>query len=153
MPQPSAEHQKLSRLVGTWEGEETLSPSPWGPGGPARGRNHNQFVCDGFFVTQDYVEEKDGGTVFRGHGVFGYDTQQGQYTWYWVDSMGMPPAAATRGRWEGDVLVFQQQQGAFHGRYTYRFEGKDQLHFKIENSKDGESWTQMMEGHYRRMST
>src|SRR5262245_25918319 len=87
MPQPTDEHKKLHALVGDWEGEEKLSPSPWGPGGVAFGRYTHRLGCDGFFVLQDYVEEKDGRTVFRGHGVYGWDAAEKSYIWYWVDSM------------------------------------------------------------------
>jgi hypothetical protein len=60
MPQASEAHKKLHVLVGDWEGEEQLSPSPWGPGGPAFGRNVIRSAADGFFIVQDYVKEKDG---------------------------------------------------------------------------------------------
>src|SRR5262245_58446522 len=106
MPKPSAAHQRLHVLVGEWSGEETLSPSPWGPGGTATGRSTCRLDLDGFFVVQDYVEEKDGQVSYRGHGVFGYDAQSGEYAWYWVDSMGFVPAAPSRGSWEGDTLTF-----------------------------------------------
>src|SRR5262245_49839251 len=98
MPKPTEEHRRLHVLVGQWEGEETLSPSPWGPGGKAIGRSTMRTEMDGFFVIQDYVEEKDGKTVFRGHGIYGYDTQAKEYCWYWIDSMGFMPAAPSRGR-------------------------------------------------------
>src|SRR3954469_8319331 len=32
MPRPTAEHRKLQLLLGDWEGEERMAPSPWGPG-------------------------------------------------------------------------------------------------------------------------
>ena len=38
MPKPSEQHRKLHRFAGNWVGEEKLTPSPWGPGGPALGR-------------------------------------------------------------------------------------------------------------------
>ena len=39
MPAPSQAHRKLAEaLAGRWEGDEVLAPSPWGPGGPAKGR-------------------------------------------------------------------------------------------------------------------
>jgi hypothetical protein len=81
MPKPTEEHRKLHVLAGDWVGDEKLSPSPWGPGGPAVGRYRGRVDMDGFFVVQDYVEEKDGRTVFRGHGVFGYDAQAKEYIW------------------------------------------------------------------------
>ncbi len=151
MPQPNEHHKQLTQaLVGLWVGDEKLSPSPWGPGGPARGKYTMTSVCDGFHVVQDYVEEKDGKITYRGHGVFGWDASDQMYTWYWVDSMGFPPREASRGKWEGDTLIFESHSPMGHGRYTYRFNGPDQLHFALENSRDGKDYTLFMEGDYQR---
>jgi hypothetical protein len=49
----------------------------------------------------------DGRTVFRGHGIYGWNAQQQTYTWYWCDSMGQVPSQPSRGRWRGDTLVFE----------------------------------------------
>ena len=97
MPKPTQQHLKLKRFVGQWEGKEKLSPSPWGPGGEATGRYTGRLDLEGFFVIQDHVEEKDGKIVFRGHGIFGWDSNDKKYTWYWVDSMGQVPAIPSRG--------------------------------------------------------
>lgn len=102
-------------------------------------------------MVQDYAEEKAGRTVFRGHGVFGWDAKLKTYTWYWCDSMGQPPGEASRGHWQGDTLTFESTQPQGRGRYTFRFEGDDSYHFKIENSFDGgATWVMLMEGTYRR---
>lgn len=151
MPKPTEGHQKLSRLVGSWIGEETLEPSPWGPGGPAVGRMNSTPALDGFFVVGDYVEEKDGKVVFRGHSVFGWDEKAQDVTWYWFDSMGQTPPAPSRGKWDGDTLILRSVHPQGEGRYTYRFEGKDRYFFRIENSFDGgKTFQKMMEGTYRR---
>jgi hypothetical protein len=151
MPKPSEEHRRLHVLAGEWVGEETLSPSPWGPGGAAVGRSSIRVDLDGFYVIQDYVEEKEGKVVFRGHGVFGYDAQAKEYCWFWLDSMGFFPAAPSRGRWEGDTLTFFSHSPQGQGRYTYRFQGDSGYHFKLENSFDGgKTFTQLMEGSYRK---
>ena len=153
MPKPSDEHLKLHRLAGQWEGKEILSPSPWGPGGEALGRYQGRVDLEGFFVIQDYVEEKEGKIVFRGHGIFGFDATDKKYTWYWVDSMGSVPAQPSRGEWIGDTLTFESTFPQGRGRYTYRFEGADTYHFRLENSFDGgQSWTKLMEGTYHRKS-
>ena len=60
MPQPNENHRKLRALAGDWTGTETLSPSPWGPGGSATGKMSYRLDLDGFFLVGDYVEEKDG---------------------------------------------------------------------------------------------
>ena len=152
MPKPTPEHQKLHGLAGTWFGEERLNPSPWGPGGTAMGRSICRVDVDGFFVLQDYIEEKDGRVVFRGHGVFGWDGARQKYAWFWVDSMGFVPRAPSLGTWEGDTLVFESEpDGVQRGRYTYRFTGEDSYELTIENSQDGgETWRTLMEGSYQR---
>ncbi len=151
MPRPTAEHSKLHVLAGEWTGEEKLSPSPWGPGGPAVGRSNCRVDLDGFYVIQDYVEEKDGKVTYRGHGVFGYDSSSQEYCWYWIDSMGFVPAGPSRGKWEGDTLTLESRSPRGIGRYTYRFEGDAQYHFQIENSFDGgKTFALFMEGTYRK---
>ncbi|HET6283454.1 MAG TPA: DUF1579 family protein [Polyangia bacterium] len=151
MPKPTEAHQKLKRLAGVWEGKEMLSPSPWGPGGEATGKYTGRIDLDGFFLIQDYVEEKDGKVAFRGHGIFGWDPGDQKFTWYWVDSMGGVPSAPSRGEWNGDTLTFESSSPQGKGRYTYRFEGDSAYNFRLENSFDGgKTFTLLMEGTYHR---
>jgi Protein of unknown function (DUF1579) len=150
MPQPSAAHAKLAAFVGEWVGEEILHPSPWAPEKhSAIGRSSNRMGVDGFFLINDYIEERDGEVVFRGHGVYGYDPKRQRYTMHWFDSMGMPPNEML-GSWEGNTLTFQNRGEMGHSRYVYVLEGDDRYQFRIESSTDGQSWTPLMEGHYRR---
>jgi hypothetical protein len=139
-------------MSGSWVGEEQLSPSPFGPGGPATGRFNMRVDVDGLFLIQDYAEEKEGKTVFRGHGMVGWDEQQKSYVWYWVDSMGTTPASPSRGHWQGDALVFEHSPvGDQRARYTYTLAGDSALGFRIESSHDaGRTWTKLIEGHYHR---
>jgi hypothetical protein len=60
MPQPREEHRKLATLAGDWSGPERLFPSPWGPGGEATGHMSARMSVDGFFLVQDYEEERNG---------------------------------------------------------------------------------------------
>ena len=151
MPKAGEEHRRLHALVGEWVGDETLSPSPWGPGGKAVGRSSCRLDLDGFWVVQDYVEEKDGQVTFRGHGLFGWDAQAKEYCWYWVDSMGFVPASPSRGQWEGDTLTFRSSSPRGQSRYTYRFAADGSYQMRIENSFDGgQTFATFMEGTYRR---
>jgi hypothetical protein len=109
-----------------------------------------RLSVDGFFLVQDYEEEKDGRVVFRGHGVIGYDTGTKSYLWYWFDSMGTAPSGPSTGKWEGDSLVFLSQEVGRLSRYTYRFEGPSRYSFKIEGSRDGASWMPFIEASYAR---
>jgi hypothetical protein len=152
MPKPNENHRRLLALAGEWVGDEKLSLSPWGPGGAAVGRTTSRPALDGFFLLQDYVEEKDGRTVFRGHGIFGWDDRQHCYVWYWFDSMGMAPPAPARGAWEGDTLTFTNEGGGQTNRYVFRFAGKDHYALLIESSRDGgATWQTLIEGDYRRV--
>ena len=96
MPKPSDAHQKLSRLVGNWRGEERLYPTPWDPkGGRALARVENKAALDGFAVIQEYEQAREGTVRFRGHGVFTWDDPRQCYIMQWIDSMGMSPSDAS----------------------------------------------------------
>jgi hypothetical protein len=64
--------------------------------------------------------------------------------------MGGIPAGPSRGRWEEDTLRFEQTSPMGRSRYSYRFEGPDRYHFRIESSRDGQTWQTLMEGDYCR---
>ncbi|HMJ15324.1 MAG TPA: DUF1579 family protein [Polyangiaceae bacterium] len=150
MPKPTPSHEKLHVFAGEWQGEETMQPSPMGPGGRATGKMTARVDIDGFFVISDYVQQKDSTSTYRGHGVYGFDVDAAEYTWYWVDSMGFP-SVPSRGKWEGETLVFESSFPHGKGRYTYRWEGRDKHHFSIENSFDGgASWSKFMDATYTR---
>lgn len=151
MPQPTQPHKQLERLAGIWKGDERLGPSPWGPGGPATGRMNARMDLDGFFLIQDYVQEKDGKATYRGHGVLGWDAPRGLYAWFWVDSLGMIPHALSYGTFEGNSLVLRQDTpGMGFSRYTFALEGEAGYRLRIEISNDGHAWTTFLEGDYRR---
>jgi hypothetical protein len=146
------QHEKLHQLAGTWLGEETMHPSPWSPGGKAKGRYQMRVDIDGFFVIQDYTQERDGKVTYRGHGIYGWDEEQDTYTWYWIDSMGHVPPAPARGQWQGQVLSFEQPgDGPQRSRYHMELVASDRIRFMIENSSDsGKTFATFMEGEYAR---
>ena len=149
MPKPNKFHQKLSALVGTWTGEETIHPTPWDPaGGKAKGDMKVRADFDGFGIVQDYVQKRGGKVSYRGHGVMGYDAQAKDYVWHWSDSMGGVPGSVTRGAWRGNKLAFQHGGPEGHARYVYTFHKDGTLGFSIDNSADGEAWQTFIEARY-----
>ena len=160
MPQPTPEHQKMALLSGDWSGEEVMPPQPWMPAG-AKGTGHitGRMVLGGFHLISECRSERDGKTVYEGHGVMCYDKKAGRYVQHWFDSMGShadsPPA---RGNWHGDSLVLESsgmcpgpdgKETMMHSRYTYKAKGKD-FTLVIESSPDGKSWKTFMTGTYRK---
>ena len=153
MPQPNDNHRKLARLAGTWKGEEKMRFSPAGPDGVAIGTSVTRIDIDGLFAIQEYVQEMNGKTVYRGHGIFGWDDVQKNFTWYWVDSMGSVPMGPSRGQWDGDTLTLEHPpMGDKRGRYTFGFPDENTQTFTIENSQDGgKTWHKFLDGTYKRV--
>ena len=152
MPEPLEYHKKLEAMVGEWEGEETMHPSPWNPdGAKATSRTSARLDLGGFFIVTDYHQQRAGAAAYRGHGLFGWDSEQKRYTMHWFDSIGNVPGAPALGTWEGDTLCFQHEQRMGHVRYTHTFVDRDTYTFKLERSEDGQTWTPLTEGNYKRM--
>lgn len=152
MPRPGPAHARLQRLVGEWSGREQLSPSPWGPGGTATGHFHCSEALGGMALLQDYHEEKDGGVVFQGHGVFVVEPGSETVLWWWFDSLGFPPDPA-RGHWDGDTLKFEKHTPRGSARYRFEFAGEDRYRFVIENRLgDVADFGEFMRGDYARVS-
>jgi hypothetical protein len=149
MPKPTKDHEKLHAFAGEWDSEETMMPSPMGPGSKATGKMKAHVDADGFFVIWDYVQEMGGVATYRGHGVYGFDPQAAEYTWYWFDSMGTA-SIRSRGKWEGDTLTFEHTNAYGMARFIFRWEGKDKHHFHIEGSVDGKTWSTAKEATYTR---
>ena len=150
MPQPTAEHLELAAFAGSWVGEEILHPSPWAPEKRAAiGRFENRIGVDGLYLITDYEEEREGKIVFRGHGVYGWDAARERFTMFWFDSMGFSPNE-TLGTWQGDTLTYTNRGPHGHARYVHQIADASTYRFSIENSRDGEAWTLIMEGTYRR---
>jgi hypothetical protein len=148
MPKPGEPHRQLQKLVGSWRGEERLSPSPWDPvGGTAVGRVENRSALDGFAVVQDYEQERNGAVGFRGHGVFCWDPQRQCHVLHWFDSMGMPGSEFV-GRFEGDVLTVSNTGPQGHSRAVFDLHEPGRYVFRMEMSPDGANWQTFMEGRY-----
>ena len=150
MPKPTDAHKKLEMLVGTWEGEEKMHPSPWSPeGGTAMGKVVNHTALDGFTVIQDYEQTAHGQTTFTGHGVFEWNPKESTYIMYWWDNYGSP-ASLFRGNFDGKVLTLTGKGEMGHNRVIFDLRETGGYAFKMDVSPDGKNWTTFMEGKYRK---
>ncbi len=153
MPTVSAEMKQLTALFsGTWQGEETLYPSDWDPaGGTATATWVVRPDVDGFCLLVDYREARGGQVVYRGHGVHGWDAQQGCFFAYWFDNIGMMPQAGNRAKLEDRRYTYQESSPMGYSRFTYEWKD-DAFTFRIDRSKDGQTWSPMHEGRYLRQA-
>jgi hypothetical protein len=152
MPSVGPELQRLSELLsGTWRGEETLFPSEWDPvGGPAFGTWIVHPSLDGFAILVDYIEERDGKVVYRGHGVHGWDAAAGCFLVYWFDNIGVMPRQATRARLDGNRYTYESNDGPRGWtRMTYSWDD-GRFEFRIDKSADAKTWKPMHDGRYTR---
>ena len=142
----------MARLVGTWTGVERVAPSPWDRrGGEASARSSSRLDLGGRFLLCDYVQQRDGVVIYRGHGVYGWDAASGTQTMWWFDSQGGAFDAPATGSWQGDErLVFERRTRDGRSRYVYELEGPDRYRFAIEVSRDGTAWERLLEGVYTR---
>jgi hypothetical protein len=151
MPTVSAEQKHLNQLfTGTWQGEETLYPSEWDPkGGPAFGTWVCHASLDGFCLLIDYIEERAGKIVYRGHGIHGWDAETQTFCAYWFDNIGVMPKQPTRAKLEGNRYAYTSDGAHGFTRMTYEWAG-DAFEFRIDTSRDGQAWAPMHVGRYTR---
>lgn len=148
MPKPGHGHLKMEKLVGSWEGEETMHPSQWDPkGGTAVGRSTHRMALNGFALLYDYEQERDGVVTFTGHGVMTFDPKGERYTFHWFDCMGSPPEVFV-GDFDGDILTLAHGGPGMHARMTYDLSVSRQMRTKMEMSEDGATWNTLFEGRY-----
>jgi len=148
MPEPGENHRRLNQLAGRWSGQEKMHPSPWDPkGGMATARCDNKVAVDGFLITHEYEQERNGVVNFRGHGVFTYDANEKCYVMHWWDSMGMG-ANIFKGNFNGNTLQMTCPHCDFSTRATWEFPEANRYRFRMECSQDGKQWNTMVEGDY-----
>jgi hypothetical protein len=150
-PPPSDALRKFAQRNGTWVGRETMAPSPWAPEGmTATGRRVTREALGGCAIIGDYRQEAGGRVVFEGHSVTIFDSDADEYVMYWFDSLGSP-VNVFRGRFEDDVLeLWGPGPGGSQMRHRSELAEDGTIGQVSEMTEDGETWTTVMEGEYRR---
>ena len=154
MPRPNEHHQAMSRLAGTWDGEDVMHPTPWEPqGSTTPARSVNRMAVDGFVLLRDYQQMRDGKATFSGHGVHSYDPQEGCHVLHWFDSFGMAPNIF-KGHFSDNILTMISEESGDDAprriRLTYDLATPGKLTSKLEVSLDGENWSAFLDGVYSR---
>ena len=97
---PHDPHGLLAHCVGTWD-VDILAEDPAG-GSPtlSHGVETHRLICGGRWKAVDFEGEFQG-TSTTGHGVMGFDPEQGDYVLYWFDDYA-PHAQESRGSWDAE---------------------------------------------------
>ncbi|MFF1828157.1 DUF1579 domain-containing protein [Paenarthrobacter sp. NPDC058040] len=124
MNQPNTERAAdlLGPFIGHWRGITEIAPSPWGAARTAEAEVAFTAVAGGHAVVQSYRHREPDGAHLEGHGMFTVDQAHGGTLWYYVDSLGRPPAAPVRGHWASGVLTLERRTDDGVARHTFRVE-------------------------------
>src|SRR5262245_24337295 len=145
MPVPTAEHAKLERMAGKWEGEEIMyDPSPDAKEKVAIGRVNSRMGIGGFALIHDYERERNGRVTFTGHGVFTFDWEEKLYELTWFDCLGARPTIF-KGQFEGEVLRLTHDASGVHARLTHDLSQPGYLLVSMEMAEDGVKWTKLFD--------
>jgi hypothetical protein len=147
MTKPAPELSKLDFLAGSWTTETDMKAGPMGPGGKITATGEAQWMEGKFFLV---MHSKFTGVMGDGTAMaaMGYDPEKKVYTYNDYDSMGQ--AGRSTGTVDGDNWTWTSDENmggqTFKGRYTMKVLSPTSYTFKYEMSKDGTSWTTMMDG-------
>jgi hypothetical protein len=151
MPKLTDAHRKLQLLVGNWQGEEKMFPTPWdSKGGSAVGYMNNRLALDGFAVIQDYEHRREGVVKYWGHAIFTWDPNLQSYVLYWFDSLGVGQNVF-QGSFDEKKLTLTYKSHQGYTRASWEFTSDKSFSYRMEVSGDGTQWQAMMEGTYSRI--
>ncbi len=147
MPKPGPEQGRLQYFVGRWITEGEAKQSPFGPAGKITGSEHYEWLPGGFFL-EIHASAKGPMGDEKGLAVMGYDANERVYTYHAFNSLGM--AVAATGSLQGDTWTWKSEMKMggmpMKGRYTVKELSPVSYRFRFESSKDGSSWSTVMEG-------
>lgn len=115
MPKPTPEMERLNYMIGAWNIVAKYEPSEESPGGTGRGREVIRRGPGGLSLISDFRATGPMGK-FSGHGIILWDPAEQVYKVFWVDSLMPGVLLTSRGRWEGNDLVFVSDEYVAMGR-------------------------------------
>lgn len=150
LPAPTEHHRRLFCFAGEWDGEETLRDHS-SPAAESRllGRSTARVALEGLAVVADYEQVRDGCVVFRGHGLFTYDSEGAEYLLHWFDGAG-GVLRTFSGDFLGDVLTVSHAGPVLQVRLSCDFGEPGHIRSRLEVSEDGRQWRAFSEGLYSR---
>jgi hypothetical protein len=142
-PPPAPEYEKIHYFVGTWDGVMDFQPSAHRKACQTTAVATYEAICNGFFVTCDWVQQPDpgqGGDPYEVHAILTFDRNERGYRLWWLDSKGRIQIGL--GRWKENTISFEIETRP-GGRdavtvVTYEIVSDTEHKIKMENAWKGE---------------
>jgi hypothetical protein len=154
--QPTAEHELLKELVGTWHAHVKLYHTPGEEPEVTECTETVEMLPGGMWVTSRF-EGKIMGLPFTGIGTSGYDPTEKKYIGTWVDSMS-PYMQTIKGDYDPETKTMtsiSESRNPMNGaKITYKEIGReiddDTRTFEMHMPNDKGEYVKMMEIEYTR---
>ncbi len=149
----------FAKMIGSWSTtEEGLKPdgSGWLPSKGADWDFHWDY--DGYGIRDYYVSPpaseavEDESKRQRGINLRVYNPAEKKWVMTWLTVAGLPPSGFTATSTEESIVMLSDKPGAngFHSRITFFDMKEDTFEWKLEWSKDKESWREVYRIHGKR---
>jgi len=145
--------EMLQDFIGHWRGITEIASSPWGSARTAEAEVVFSRAASGYAVVQSYRHREADGTHFEGHGMFTVDREHGDTLWYYVDSIGRPPASPVRGSWNAGILTLDRRTAEGVARHTFRVEDGVLVHTADLRLEGTSGFSPLLKSVFRRVST
>jgi hypothetical protein len=155
--QPSAAHQRLKELLGSYEITMRMSMGPGQPPMESKGTDEITWFAEGKWLQSNWAIDMMGQPT-KGLSILGYDNFKERYVWTKVDSLQTTIQNAF-GHFDqsGDDLILwgtidepMTPEQDKQVKYVYRGFGKDKFTLEVHDMMIGESNTKVLEFEYRR---
>jgi hypothetical protein len=150
-PKPTAEHERLRQMAGTWDAAVKCHFMQQ----EGKGEYRAAIDLGGFFLVTEFKGEL-AGKPFQGRGLTGYDPFKKKYVGTWVDSMS-PGIYNAEGAFDPSGKVFTEtlegpcpEGKPMRMRAVTQIKGNDHMHFQMHMRGDDGKETLMMEIAYTR---
>ncbi len=140
---PGAPHAELALKVGTWRVDGKAWHDPESVPEEFGGTATFKMIMDGRFLLEKVKGDEQGGMIFEGIGIIGFDNMTQKYVTTWIDNMGtgIMSSEGTAGR-DGTINFTGQHPDFIAGKYknirsTERRVGDTYVHTMYDKTADG----------------
>jgi len=147
-PKPGPEQKKLDMFAGSWDLDCDMKASAMGPAGKIMENEKCEWMEGGFYLVC-HLDYKSA-TMGNGSGIsfMGYSTDDKAYTYREFNSWG--EFGDSKGSVDGDTWTWKSDEKmggmTMKAKFTMKITSPTTYDFSYDMSKDGTTWTTVMDG-------